>query len=41
MCEVVIFGDDNFELFNDNWPADDKKNAMAYQVLETFEFIFC
>ena len=42
MCEVIIFGDDNFELFNDNWPADDKKNAMAYlKVLETFEFILC
>ena len=41
MCEVIIFGDDNFELFNDNWSADDKK-AMAYlKTLETFEFIFC
>ena len=41
MSEVIIFGDDNYELFNDNWPADDKKNAMAYlKVLETFEFIF-
>ena len=25
MCEVIIFGDDDFELFNDNWSADDKK----------------
>ena len=42
MCEVIIFGDDDFELFNDNWSADDKKNAMAYlKTLETFEFIFC
>ena len=42
MCEVIIYGDDNFELFNDNWTADDKRNAMAYlKILESFEFIFC
>ena len=42
MCEVIIYGDDNFELFNDNWNADDKRNAMAYlKILESFEFIFC
>ena len=42
MCEVIIYGDDNFELFNDNWTADDKRNAMAYlKILELFEFIFC
>ena len=42
MCEVIIYGDDNFELFNDNWAADDKRNAMAYlKILESFEFIFC
>ena len=42
MCEVIIYGDDNFELFNDNWAADDKRNAMAYlKILELFEFIFC
>ena len=34
MCEVIIFGDDDFEMFNDN--------AMPYlRTLETFEFIFC
>ena len=38
MCEVIIYGDDNFELLNDNWTADD----MAYlKILESFEFIFC
>ena len=42
MCEVIIYGNDNFELFNDNWTADDKRNAMAYlKILESFEFIFC
>ena len=42
MCEVIIYGDDNFELFNDNWAADDKRNAMAYlKILKLFEFIFC
>ena len=41
MCELIIYGDDNFELFNDNWTADDKRNAMAYlKILEMFEFIF-
>ena len=41
MCEVIIYGDTDFELYNGNWSADDKRNAMAYhKTLESFEFIF-
>ncbi len=41
MCEVIIYGDDGFELFNDNWQAEDKRNAMAHlKSLESFEFLY-
>ena len=41
MCEVIIYGDTDFELYNGNWSADDKRNAMVYlKTLESFEFIF-
>ena len=41
MCEVVLYGDDNFETHNDGWIADDKRNALAYlKILESFEFIY-
>ena len=41
MCEVIIYGDADYELFNGNWSADDKINTMAHlKTLELFEFIF-
>ena len=41
MCEVILYGDDNFETYNDGWIADDKRNALAYlKILESFEFIY-
>ena len=41
MCEVIIYGDDGFELFNDNWQAEDKRNAKAHlKSLESFEFLY-
>ena len=27
MCEVILYGDDNFETYNDGWIADDKRKA--------------
>ena len=30
MCEVILYGDDNFETYNDGLTADDKRNALAY-----------
>ena len=42
MCEVILCGDPDYSLYNDNWPAEHKKNALAYlKFLEYFEFIFC
>jgi len=41
MCEIIIYRDTDFELYNGNWSADDKRNAMAnLKTLESFEFIF-
>ena len=42
MCEVILYGDFDYSLYSDNWPAEHKKNALAYlKILESFEFIFC
>ena len=44
MCEVtvILYGDPDYPVYNDNWPAEDKKNALAYlKALECFEFIYC
>ena len=41
MCEVILYGDPDYSLFNDKWPAEHKKNALAYlKFLESFEFVF-
>ena len=41
MCEVILYGDTQLQLYNDGWPAEDKKNALAYlKILESFQFIF-
>ena len=42
MCEVILYGDPDYPVYNDNWPAEDKKNALAYlKALEGFDFIYC
>ena len=42
MCEVIVYGGPDYSLYNDNCPAEHKKNALAYlKFLESFEFIFC
>ena len=41
MCEVILYGDPDYPLYNDNWPTEDKRNALAFlKGLESFEFIF-
>jgi hypothetical protein len=30
MLEVIIHGDSEFELYNDNWSPEDRRNALAY-----------
>ena len=40
MCEVVLYGNSEFSLYNDGWSPDDK-NALAHmKALELFEFIY-
>ena len=41
MCEVVLYGNSEFSLYNDGWSPEDKKNALAHmKALESFEFIY-
>ena len=41
MCEGFLYGDPEYSLYNDNWPAERKKNALAYlKFLESFESFF-
>ena len=41
MCEVIVYGDPEFELYKDNWTAEDKHNAMAHlKAIEKFEFLY-
>ena len=41
MCQVILYGDPDYSIYNDNWPAEHKKIALAYlKFLEFFEFIF-
>ena len=35
MCEVILHGDAQLQMYNDGWSAEDKKNALAYlKILE-------
>ena len=41
MCEVIIYGNSEFEAYNDAWSPEDKRNALAYlKALESFEFVY-
>ncbi|SMN12515.1 hypothetical protein SPBRAN_1297 [uncultured Candidatus Thioglobus sp.] len=41
MCEVILYGDNTFPMFNSGWTAEDKKNALAHmKALESFEFLY-
>lgn len=35
MCEIIIYGGDDFPEYNDGWTAEDKKNALAHLSLYT------
>ena len=37
MCGVIVYGDDEFESFNDNWAADDKK--MLWLTLKSWSHL--
>lgn len=41
MCEVIIYGDADYEIYNDGWRPEDKRNALAHlKALESFEFVY-
>ena len=41
MCEAIVYGNSELEMYSDNWPAEDKRNALAHlKALESFEFIY-
>ncbi len=42
MCETILYGNDNFPLYNDrSWTPEDKRNVLAHmKALESFEFIY-
>ena len=41
MCEVIIYGDSSYTMYNDAWTQEDKRNALAHlKALESFEFIY-
>ncbi len=41
MCEVIIYGNSEFESYNDGWNAGEKKNSLAHlKALESFEFVY-
>ena len=41
MCEVIIYGDSEYEKYSDGWTPEDKRNALVHlKVLESFEFVY-
>ncbi len=42
MCEVILYGDDDFPLYNNgSWTPEDKRNALAHLTgIESFEFLY-
>lgn len=40
MLEVIVNGNSEFQMYNDGWSPDDKRNALAHlKVIESFEFV--
>ena len=41
MLEVIVNGNSEFQMYNDGWSPDDKRNALAHlKAIESFEFIY-
>ena len=41
MCEVIIFGNSEYEMYNEGWSGEDKRNAQAHlNALLSFEFVY-
>ena len=41
MCEIILYGNSEFQEYNDSWTAKDKRNALAHmKMLESFDFLY-
>ena len=41
MCEVIIYGNSEYEMYNEGWSVEDKRNAQAHlNALVSFEFVY-
>lgn len=41
MLEVIVNGDSEFQMYNDGWTPEDKRNALAHlKEIESFEFVY-
>ena len=41
MCEVIVYGNSEYELYNQGWSVEDKRNAQAHlNSLLSFEFVY-
>ena len=41
MCEVIVHGNGEYELYNEGWSVEDKQNAQAhFNTLLSFEFVY-
>ena len=41
MFEVIVNGNSEFQMYNDGWSPDDKRNALAHlKAIESFEFVY-
>ena len=41
MCEVIIYGNSEYEMYNEGWSVEDKRNAQAHlNPLVSFEFVY-
>ena len=41
MCEVIVYGDSEYEMYNEGWSVEDKRNTQAHlNALKSLEFIY-
>lgn len=41
MCEVILFGNSEYEMYNEGWAVEDKRNAQAHlNALMSFEIVY-
>ena len=41
MCEVIIYGNSEYNMYNEGWSVEDKRNAQAHlNALVSFEFVY-